>query len=209
MRWILHLHRPGVIDKNKLLFPPWVFGDIEPDPTPARFAPMVQPPNWTGATVGTCATVAGWSCAFTPGEAVTRGPYAGYVTSVTPVTVSATPMIRAGQSIELLVTSVVGNIGHSGLMYATWIDTYQIIAPANGPVVFPGIVLATGRAASNAPYDTWVPDAEDLFTTTQGMGAPVQFELRIDGVTFAIRSCKFNAEFYYPESTANPTLTCQ
>lgn len=211
MKWIpLHFaYFQGALDRNKLLFPPWVFGDIAPDPSPARFAPMVLPPNWTGATVVTCAAPAGLVCAFTPGEAVTRGMYPGYVTSVTSVTVSAHPVIRAGQSVELLVTSVVLNIGHTGIMYATWTDTYQIIAPANGSVAFPGIVLATGRAGSNAPFATWVPDAEDAFTTTPGTGAPVQFELHIDGVTFAIQNCKFNANWYYPESTATPTLICQ
>jgi hypothetical protein len=95
------------------------------------------------------------------------------------------------------------------MMVSTWTDVYQIIAPAAGSVVFSGVILATGRAASNAKLDTWVPDSELAFTTSAGTGVPVQFELRIGGITFATRTCLFNAQYYYPETTAGPVLTCQ
>ncbi len=82
---------------------------------------------------------------------------------------------------------------------------------ASGPMRrrLPNVIVATGRAASNAPFSTWAPDAQAAFTTAAGTGAPVEFELRVDGFTFATRSCKFNAQFYYPQSPADPTLFCQ
>jgi hypothetical protein len=194
---------------ERLLLPPSLFGwgQINPDPSPARFAPMVTPPNWVSATVATCSAPGG--CPFTPGDPALRGPFAGYVTSVTSVTVSSVPVIRPGWIVQLLVTSMVSNVGNITMMVSTWTDVYQIISPAAGPVVFPGVILATGRAASNAQFSTWVPDAEESFTTSPGTGVPVQFELRIGGITFATRTCLFNAQYYYPETTAGPVLTCQ
>jgi hypothetical protein len=180
---------------------------------------MVTPPNWVSATVvicnGTPFGTAGTGgpgtappCPFTPGDSVKRGPFAVYVTSVTPVTVTSSISV-AGRVVQLLVTSVVHNVGNTPVFYATWRDVYQVVPSTNGPVVFPNVIVATGRAGTNAPFATWAPDAEIAFTTASGTGAPVEFELRIDGFTVASRSCKFNAQLYYPQSPANPILVCQ
>jgi hypothetical protein len=180
---------------------------------------MVTPPNWVNATVvnceqaplGSAAPVGGGlvmlPCPFTPGESVQRGPFPVYVTSVTPVTVTST-LSMAGRVVQLLVTSVVHSVGNVAVLYSAWRDVYQVVPSTNGPVVFPNVIVATGRAGTNTHFSTWGPDAEAAFTTAAGTGAPVEFELRIDGITFAARSCKFNARFY-PQSPAPPTLFCQ
>lgn len=209
-------------DRQSLLFPlrylvGW--GTIEPGASPTRFGPMVTPPNWVNATVVSCETApfgtAGVGgpgtappCPFTPGESVLRGSFAGYVTSVTPVTVTSTLSV-AGRVVQLLVTSVVHSVGNVISMYSAWRDVYQVVPATNGPVVFPNVIVATGRAGSPTHFSTWAPDAEAAFTTAVGTGAPVEFELRVDGFTFATRSCKFNAQFFSSRPSANPTLFCQ
>jgi hypothetical protein len=221
LRWTPIHVRPLPFDKQTLIPLPYLigWGTIEPGASPTRFGPMVTPPHWVSATVVSCAGAPAGSagpggpgtappCAFTPGESVMRGPFAGYVTSVTPVTVTSTRHV-AGRVVQLLVTSVVHNVGNTTMLYSPWRDVYQVVPTANGPVVFPNVIVATGRAASNAPFSTWAPDAQAAFTTAAGTGAPVEFELRVDGFTFATRSCKFNAQFYYPQSPADPTLFCQ
>jgi hypothetical protein len=207
------------ISRISLLFPFLAgTGTIEPGPSPARFAPMTTPPNWVGATVVNCFAAPLGSagpggpgtapqCTFAPGDPVKRGPFAGYVTSITPVTVTSS-VSMAGRVVQLLVTSVVDNVGATTMMYMTWTDVYQLLPQSNGSISFPGVIVATGRSGSN-DFSTWVPDAEAAFTGSPGTGAPVGFELRVDGFTLATRSCKFNAQLYYPQSSADPTLFCQ
>jgi hypothetical protein len=210
-------------DKQSLLFPlPYLvgWGTIEPGPSPTHFGPTVTPPNWVNATVVSCdraplGTAApygppGWEappCPFTPGQYVIRGSYAWYVTSVTPVTVTSSLSV-AGRVVQLIVTSMVHNVGNTPMFYAMWKDVYQVVPTVNGPVVFANVIVATGRAGSNASPLTWAPDAQAAFTTAQGTGAPVEFELRVDGFTFATRMCKFNARSY-PQTPAEPILYCQ
>ena len=208
-------------DKQWLLVPlPYLvgFGTIEPGPSPTYFGPMVTPPNWVNATVVSCEgpPVGTWGpagpgtaggCPFTPGQAVLRGSFTWYVTSVTPVTVTSSLSV-AGRVVQLIVTSMVHNVGNTPMFYAIWKDVYQVVPTMNGPVVFSNVIVATGRAGSNTSPLTWVPDAQAAYTTAQGTGAPVEFELRVDGFTFATRTCKFNARSY-PQSPAEPILFCQ
>jgi hypothetical protein len=209
-------------DKQSLFIPlPYLvgWGTIEPGASPTRFGPMVTPPNWVNATVvscegapfGTAAPVGGGlapPCPFKPGQSVLRGPFAGYVTSVTPVTVTST-LPLAGRVVQLLVTSVVHSVGYVTVLYSPWRDVYQVVPPTNGPVVFPNVIIATGRAGSNTHFSTWAPDAEVAFSTAIGTGAPVEFELRVDGFTFATRSCKFNAQSFASHPSLKPILFCQ
>lgn len=207
-------------DKQSLFPLPYLvgWGTIEPGASPTHFGPMVTPPNWANATVVSCDAAPFGSygpggpgtappCPFTPGQFVLRGPFARYVTSVAPVTVTSSLSV-AGRVVQLLVTSVVHSVGYTTSMHSTWRDVYQVVPPTNGPVVFPNVIVATGRAAANTHFSTWAPDAETAFSSPVGTGAPVEFELRIDGITFAARSCKFNARFY-PQSPAPPILFCQ
>jgi len=208
------------IGRLLLLFPFLTgIGTIEPGTSPARFAPMMTPPNWVGARVVDCTAAPSGSsgaygpgtappCTFTPGEPIGRAPAAGYVTSTTPVTVTSSVSL-AGRVVQLLVTSAVVWVGTATVMYSRWTDVYQVLPQNNEPISFPGVIVATGIAAKDAPSSTWVPDAESAFTTRgPGSGYPVVFELRVEGFTFATRSCKFNAQLYYPQSSADPTLFC-
>lgn len=147
------------------------------------------------------------SCPFTPGQSVIRSSFAWYVTAVTPVTVTSSLSV-AGRVVQLIVTSMVHNVGNTPMFYAMWKDVYQVVPTVNGPVVLSNVIVATGRAGSNSSPLTWAPDAQAAFTTAQGTGAPVEFELRVDGFTFATRACKFNARSY-PQTPAEPILFCQ
>ena len=212
-------HAP--FDKQLLVPLPNVvgFGTIEPGPSPTGFGQMVTPPHWVNATVVSCEGppfgtwgpggpgTSGSFCPFTPGDAFLRGTFAFYVTSVTDVTVTSSLSV-AGRIVQLLVTSVVHNVGNTPVLYATVKDVYQVVPPANGPVVFQDVIVATGRAGSNTLSSTWGPDANAAFTTAIGTGAPVEFELRVDGFTFARRSCRFNAQ-HFPQNPANPIIFCQ
>jgi hypothetical protein len=220
LKWTSVQTQPASFDKQSVVPLPYLvgLGTIAPGASPTRFGPMVTPPNWVNATVVNCeeaplgtATPGGLvalPCVFTPGESVLRGSFPGYVTSVIPVTVTSTLSV-AGRVVQLLVTSVVHSVGYVTVLYSPWRDVYQVVPPTNGPVVFPSVIIATGRAGWNTHFSTWAPDAEVAFSSPIGTGAPVEFELRVDGFTFATRSCKFNAQSFASHPSLKPILFCQ
>jgi hypothetical protein len=91
----------------------------------------------------------------------------------------------AGRIVQLLVTSVVHSVGNIPVLYAAWKDVYQVVPPSNGPVVFPNVIVATGRAGSNTPFLTWHRTLRRRSRPLQEL--EVEFELRVDGFTFATR----------------------
>ncbi len=179
------------------------FGDIQPDPSPSLFEYQSPLPDWISATVLSCAGACG---SLTPGAPAPRGapgPAApGYVVSITQVTVSATPAIKTGDVVQLLVKSQVQSVGKTPTLAAIFQDVYQQVAVAGGPVTFGRVMVATGTDASSDPL-VWGEDAEEAYTSYQGTGAQVHFELRLNGVTCVTRDCKFNAN-----SPGSPILAC-
>ena len=178
------------------------FGDIQPDPSPGLFQTQSPLPDWISATVLSCAGACG---SLTPGAPAPRGAGAaapGYVTSITPVTVSAIPAIQTGNVVQLLVKSQVQSVGKTPILAAIFQDVYQKVAVASGPVTFGRVIVATGIDASLDPV-VWVEDAEKAYTSSQGTGAQVHFELRLNGITCVTTDCKFNAN-----SPGVASLTC-
>ena len=56
--------------------------------------------------------------------------------------------------VQLLTTNYVVSLG-GNILSMTWTDVYQIAAPSNGPITFPGVIVATGRVpVGPAPANT-------------------------------------------------------
>jgi hypothetical protein len=138
------------------------FGRIEPSTSPAPFAPQTFPPNWVRSVVVTCyvppagsygaggpGTASGVPV-FEPGSEVRRGPYPGYIVSTTPVRVTC-PGSEAGKVVELRATAHVATIGIPTILSMTWQDIYRVVPAVDGPVDFPGVIVATGRFPPTPP----------------------------------------------------------
>jgi hypothetical protein len=138
------------------------FGRIEPGTSPTPFAPQTFPPNWVRSVVVTCyvppagswgpggpGTASGVPV-FEPGTEVRRGPYPGYIVSTTPVRVIC-PGSEAGKVVELRVTERVATLGYPTILSMTWQDIYRIVPAVDGPVDFPGVIVATGRVPPTPP----------------------------------------------------------
>ncbi len=213
-----------------------IWGSIQPGPSPTGFGPSSIPSNWIGATVATCfvppagsampiGTGTGTSSyppgsyvgppigagmesgfvPFPPGSAVRRGAFPSYIQSVTPVTVTSS-VSMVGRAVQLHVTSHVVTIGIPTILSMTWTDVYQIVPQANGPVMFPGVIVATGRVPTTppAPTTSWPAEVQKRLTSPTGRGAPTVFELRLDGITITERTCEFLGRF-----PGSPELRCQ
>jgi hypothetical protein len=184
------------------------WGTIEPGPKPTSFVPGSVPPNWISATVAACTGTAGASCGkFGVGTSVPRNPPPSepQLVSTTPVTVKSL-LSWAGRTVELLVTVFIMNTGQP-TRYMTWTDLYRQMPAANGPLTFPGVIVATGTPPPNPPPAghtmTWAQETASDYTYITG-GAPTKFELRVNGITLAFRSCEYLG--HYPGGT--PELRC-
>jgi hypothetical protein len=185
-----------------------VWGKVEPGPTPSGFGQQSAPPNWVSATVATCYVAPAGSAGpagpgtetgippFPPGSAVRRVPTPAYLVSVTPVTVQSS-LLGAGRMVQLLATNYVVTLGSGSLLSMTWTDVYQMVAPTSGLVTFPGVIVATGRVPLSPPpvNSTWEAEVAKRLTGAPGAGAPLDLELRVEGITVATRSMRFNAQF--------------
>jgi hypothetical protein len=138
---------------------------------------------------------------FQPGDVVLRGPFKGYYVSTTDVTATFSGgLLSAGKAVELLATAHVVSIGYPTILSMTWQDTYRIVPGANGPVTFPGVVLATGRTSGEPPAGTtWAAIFQQRLYSPSGRGVPTVFELRVDGVTLAQQTF-----FYFASYSGGP-----
>jgi len=124
--------------------------------------------------------------------------------STTPVTVKSL-LSWAGQTVELLVTAQVANPGGMA-RYMTWTDLYRQVPAANGPLTFPSVIVGTGTPPPHPPppgQKTWEQETAYDFTSPSGRGGPTEFELRVNGITQAFRSCEYVG--HYPGA---PELRC-
>lgn len=194
------------------------WGKILPKTPALPFAPAGSPPNWVSTKVATCQVPSAGSQAVPqagiqrpepgsasgiplsqPGDVILRGPYKGYYVSSTDVTATfSAGLTLAGKTVELLVTGQVVSLGYAMILSMTWQDTYRIVAGANGPVTFPGVVLVTGKTSADQPPagTTWPAMFQQALSSTSGLGVPTFFELRLDGISLAQQT------FYYFASYA-------
>ena len=161
---------------------------IHPTQEATPFASKVTPPpTWMSCTVASCQPCPDGSVIYPPGMPINRLPLADYILSQTSVTVQSTfPM--AGRLVHLVVTSVVltRDPWKSWFPFMTWTDVYRQSPSSNGPLVFPSVIVATGRRT------TLVAEVHKAFTSpTLKQGIPTVFELRVNGITLAKRTCGF------------------
>lgn len=195
-------------DLVAIAFHKFSFGTIEPGASPTPFAPQTFPPNWVNSVVVTCyAPPAGsWGPGgpgtasgvpvFQPGTEVRRGPYPGYLVSTTPVRVTC-PGSEAGKVVELRVTEHVATIGDPRILSMTWQDIYRIVPAVDGPVDFPGVIVATGRVPSSPPPPgvSYTAQVQARLTSSTGFGVPVVFDLYLDGNWIGSRQMGYYASY--------------
>ena len=183
-------------------------GTIEPTQETTPFASHVTPPpSWVSCTVAYCQPCPDGSVIYPAGTPINRLPLASYVVSQTTVTVQST-LPFAGRLVQLVVTSVVlsrsYNVSQNANVwfpFMTWTDVYQQHAASNGPLAFPSVIVATGRGTTSAAL---VHQAFSFSSPPTGPGAATVFELRVNGITLATRTCRF-----YGRHPRNPELHCQ
>lgn len=181
-----------------------LWGTIEPGPAPSAFVPGSVPPNWIRANVTTCFPARGEEM-IPVGTPESRNPSPDQLVSLTSVAVNSL-VPWTGKTVELLVTAQVVSPGGSARSM-TWTDVYQVIPSVNGPVTFPDVIVATALTPTkpSAPgKDTWAQEAASILTSPSGRGAPTEFELRINGITQAFRSCEYLGNF----PGGSPQLRC-
>ena len=211
---IMRFPLPGVV--AKLLYPfnaatvPSVlgtlWGTIQPGSRPTSFVPGSAPPNWVSTTVAACLAAPGASCPGI-GQSKPRNPTASEPQLVSTTSVTVTSMLTwAGQTVELLVTAQVVNTGGMA-RYMTWTDLYRHVPGTNDPFTFNGVIVATGTPPPNPPppgHISWAEESASDLTSPSHRGAPTEFELRVNGITQAYRSCEYLG--HYPGGT--PELRC-
>jgi hypothetical protein len=183
------------------------WGTIEPGVGATPFGPhVVPPPTWVRCTVAYCEPCPDGSVIYPPGMPINRLPLADYMLSQTGVTVQST-LPLAGRLVQLLVTSVVvsrsysvGQNAYVWFPFMTWTDVYQQFASSNGPLAFSSVIVATGRRTTSASL---VHQAFS-FSSPTGPGAATVFELRVNGITLAKRTCGFYG--LYPR---HPEMHCR
>jgi len=183
------------------------WGTIEPAEGATPFGPHVPPPStWVSCTVAYCQPCPDGSVTHPPGTPINRLPLADHMLSQTSVTVQST-LPLAGRLVQLLVTSVVlsrsynvSQNAYGWFPFMTWTDVYQQFASSNGPLAFSPVIVATGRTTTSASL---VHQAFSSSSPT-GPGAPTVFELRVNGITLAKRTCGFHGR--YPR---HPEMHCQ
>jgi hypothetical protein len=188
------------------------WGKVLPATPAVPFVPASIPPNWVATKVVTCDVPQTGSYGpgpgsasgvppFQPGDVVLRGPFKGYYVSTTDVTATfSAGLTLAGKTVELLVAAQVVPIGYAMILSMTWQDTYRIVPGANGPVRFPGVVLATGKTSGDPPAGTtWPAIFQQALSSPSGRGVPTVFELRVDGVILAEQTF-----FYFASYSGGP-----
>jgi hypothetical protein len=219
----LHLKKPltDLISsaENFHVFQRFLFGKIEPGASPTPFAPQTFPPNWVRSVVMTSyvppagsSTPAGPGTATgvpvsAPGTEVRRGPYPGYIVSTTPVRVTC-PVDDAGKAVELRVTAPVATLGSPIILSMTWQDTYRIVPGMNGPVDFPGVIVATGQVPTTPPQPgvSYAAQVQAALGSQTGFGVPVIFDLYLDGTWIGTRKMGYYASY---QGGPPPTLADQ
>jgi len=186
------------------------WGKVLPTTPAVPFVPASSPPNWVSTKVVTCDVppagsygpggpgTASGNPPFQPGDVIRRGPFKGYYVSTTDVTATFSGgLTLAGKTVELLVTAHVVSLGYPTILSMTWQDTYRIVPSANGPVTFPGVVLATGRTSDEPPPvgTTWPAIFQQRLSSPSGRGVPTVFELRVDGVILAEQTFFYFASY--------------
>ena len=208
---IFKLHKYGGFFNPDIWTLNW--GKVLPTTPAVPFVAATFPPNWVSTRVATCEVPptgsygpAGPGTAsgippFQPGDVVLRGPFKGYYVSTTDVTATfSAGLTLTGKTVELLVTAHVVSIGYPTILSMTWQDTYRIVPSANGPVTFPGVVLATGRTSGEPPAGTtWPAIFQERLNSPSGLGVPTVFELRVDGVILAEQTF-----FYFASYSGGP-----
>jgi len=181
---------------------PW--GTIDPGNQPTPFGPGSAPPNWISATVTACKAAPGAHCPGV-GTPVRRNPPASEPQLVSATAVSVKSVLSwAGLIVELLVTAQVVNTGGT-MRYMTWTDLYRQVPAANGSLTFPGVIVATGTPPPPPPPSvTWEQETAADFTSPSSHGQLTEFELRVNGITQAFRSCEYLTD--YPGGA--PELRC-
>ena len=186
----------------------FLFGTIEPGTSPTPFAPQTFPPNWVRSSVVTCHVppkgsygpggpgTASGEPVFPPGTEVRRGPYPGYLVSTTAVRATC-PGSEAGKVIELRVTAHVATIGIPTILSMTWQDIYRVIPAVDGPVDFPGVIVATGRVPPSPPPPgvSYVAQVQARLTSATGFGVPTVFDLYVEGNWVASRTMGYYASY--------------
>ncbi len=208
---IFNFHKLKIADRLSVALWSLNWGKIVPATPVAPFVPASFPPNLVSTRVVTCHVPPAGSYGpggpgtasgvppFNPGDIINRGPFKGYYVSTTNVTATFSAGVNLpGKAVELLVTAHVASLGIPTILSMTWRDTYRLIAGANGPITFPGVILATGRTPTSAPPGgtTWAAKVQEALYSSSGRGVPTVFELRVDGVTLAEET------FYYFASYA-------
>jgi len=91
----------------------------------------------------------------------------------------------------------------------TWTDLYRQVPSTNGPLTFPGVIVATGTPPAEAgPVNDplWEQEAAKDFipNSPSDRGAPIEFELRVNGITQAFRSCEYLVHGYGTGGVLSP-----
>jgi hypothetical protein len=86
--------------------------------------------------------------------------------------------------VELRATAHVATIGIPTILSMTWQDIYRVVPAVDGPVDFPGVIVATGRFPPTPPPPgvNYTAQVQARLTSPTGFGVPVTFDLNLDGV---------------------------
>jgi hypothetical protein len=182
-----------------------LWATIEPGSHPSTFVPVSVPPQWISTTVTACKAAPGAYCPGVGTPVLRNPPAEPQLVSTTPVIVKSL-LSWAGQSVVLFVTAQVVNTG-GPMRYMTWTDVYRQVPTTNGPLTFPGVIVANGTPPPHPPPPgrrTWEEETAFDMTSPSGRGAPTEFELHVNGITQAFRSCEYLGHF--PGGT--PELRC-
>ena len=200
----------GIVQKPGYLisFHKFGFGTIEPGASPTPFAPQTFPPNWVRSVVVTCnvppagswgpggpGTASGVPV-FTPGTDVRRGPYPGYIVSTTPVRVTC-PGSEAGKSRGAASHRACRDHWLSDDPVDDVAGHHRIIPAVDGPVDFPGVIVATGRVPPTTPPPgvSYAAQVQAQLTSPTGFGVPTVFDLYLDGNWIASRQMGYYASY--------------
>jgi len=214
------LNRPGVVAAlgplDRFRFSNYV---ITPSNPASLFGGCTKPAGWVSAAIASSQVAPAGSTnpvtgpgretgvnPFPPGTPWNRGAFPGYFCSNVSVTVSNNRPLQSG-AYQLLATSYIFSGGVSNVLSMFVTDVYQQQTGAgNTTITFPQVVAATGRMPTPRPgQDQATMLQVDRYYSTLPTGAPVKFELKIDGVTWAEKHCLFKG-YGWPQA---PTLKCQ
>jgi hypothetical protein len=214
------LNRPGVASAlgplDRFRFSNYI---ITPSNPASPFGGCTKPTGWISAAVASSSVAPAGSAnpltgpgketgvnPFPPGTPWNRGAFPGYFCSNVSVTISDIRLLQSG-AYQLLVTSYIFTGGVSSTLSMFVTDAYQQQSGAgNTTITFPQVIVATGRMPTPRPGQEQATMLQaDRYYSTLPTGAPVKFELKIDGITWAEKNCLFNGHGW-PQV---PTLKCQ